>query len=213
MENLPPAKIFIAFSHKDKTYKEELKKHFATLLKNKKATIWDDSQVGAGEMWNETIEQNLRDSDIVLLLLSSDALFSENFEKEVHLALELHHAGKSVMIPVLLRACDWRDFADFSRIEVLPEKGLEVEDWPKKDQAYLNIVGGIKKVIAKIEAEKAKKWLENSENPADLESNAEKLARQKAERYEKIKLEKALESANFKLGIIKETRRIQKLKK
>jgi TIR domain len=210
MENLPPAKIFIAFSHKDKTYKEELKRHFATILKNKKATIWDDSQIGAGEFWNETIEQHLHDSDIILLLLSSDALFSENFEKEVNLALELHRAEKLVAIPILLRACDWRDFADFSRIEVLPEKALEVDDWPKKDQAYLNIVQGVKKVISSIEAEKARKLDENAENSQNIESKADEIARKKAERHEKIKLQKALESANFKLKVIKESRRIFK---
>ncbi len=143
--------VFIAYSHFDLSYKDELKKFLRPLLREERITLWDDFDIEAGEDWNAKIKERLYGADLVLLLVSADSLASEYFySKEVKVSLERHARGETKVVPVILRHCDWTA-TPLGDLEVLPEKGRPVVDWPTRDQAFLDVVSGLRKVVAGLE--------------------------------------------------------------
>ena len=96
-------RIFIAYSHKDRAFLDELRVHAAPLTRNQRLQIWFDGEIRPGEVWDSSIKENLHAARIILLLLSAHALNSDYFyEKEVGEALERHADGRARVVPVLL---------------------------------------------------------------------------------------------------------------
>ena len=69
--------IFIAYSHEDEHYKEEIVKHLSVLEKNEVINSWHDRKILPGKEWNKAINEKLESAEIILLLISSDFLFSD----------------------------------------------------------------------------------------------------------------------------------------
>ena len=71
--------------------------------------------------WDKIIKQELLDSDIILLLISSDFLASNYcYDIEIKKAIERHEKGEAKVIPIIVRPCDWKDLP-FSKIQGLPK--------------------------------------------------------------------------------------------
>ena len=71
----------------------------------------------------------------------------------MRLAIANHKLGKAVVIPIILRFCHWEG-TPIEELQVLPNDGRPINDWPDKDRAYLDIVTGIKKVIDSLNNER-----------------------------------------------------------
>jgi hypothetical protein len=60
-------KVFISYSHDDKKYCDQIKKSLAQLQQcGKSIDVWADHEIKAGEEWDESIEEKLRQADIIL---------------------------------------------------------------------------------------------------------------------------------------------------
>jgi hypothetical protein len=56
----PRPKIFISYSHKDESLKDELVAHFKVLQDAAGLVeVWDDERIGAGQAWKEEIKSPL----------------------------------------------------------------------------------------------------------------------------------------------------------
>ncbi|MEO1259271.1 MAG: COR domain-containing protein [Bacteroidota bacterium] len=148
----PSCHIFISYARKDEKYKNELSKSLSTLVRLKKATLWDDSWIDGGADWEKEIFENLEKADIVLCLISADFIASEFcHEKELKAALKAHSENRKVVIPIRIRECLWDDLP-ISKLEGLPGK------WMKKirdDAAWTEIASGVEKVIKKTQSDKS----------------------------------------------------------
>ena len=144
-----PVKIFIAYSRKDSEMRKALFAHMNALLISKKVEkIWCDEHIEPAAFWEEEIEKELNTANIILLLLSADALNSDYFvHKEMPAALKRHYEGKAEVIPIILRACAWQDLP-IAKIQVLPRSGKAIESHEKPDEALAEIVKEIAKKIA-----------------------------------------------------------------
>ncbi|MGB1205284.1 MAG: SUMF1/EgtB/PvdO family nonheme iron enzyme [Chitinophagales bacterium] len=146
--------IFIAYSMTDKEYIDELRKHLFPLERNNEIKIWYDGEIIAGAVWEEEIEKHLHEADIILLLVSSDSLYSEYFyDKQVIEALERHEEEKTKVIPIVLSPCLWEE-TPLKSLEVLPQEGLPISKWENEDDAYFNVVKGISKSVRQINAKR-----------------------------------------------------------
>lgn len=136
--------IFIAYSRKDEEYLNRLRTALKPMdRRNADVTIWFDGKIEPGEEWDKTIKTHIRKADIILLLVSIDALASDYFyNDEMKAALVRHEAKESIVIPIILRACDWKD--ELGHLQALPKNGLPVTAWTHQDDAYTDIVHGIK---------------------------------------------------------------------
>jgi len=143
--------VFIAYSHNDLHHKDELKKFLRPLLREGRISMWDDFDIEAGQDWDAKIKERLYGADLVLLLVSADSLASDYFYgKEVKVSLECHARGETVVVPVILRHCDWTE-TPLGALEALPEKGRPVVDWPTRDQALQDVVSRLRRVVEGIE--------------------------------------------------------------
>src|SRR3982750_501461 len=102
-------KLFFSYSHKDEALRNELETHLSPLQRQGVIESWHDRRITAGKEFDSEISRNLEDSQIILLLISSDFIASNYcYEEEMKLALELHKSGRARVIPVILRPCDWQ---------------------------------------------------------------------------------------------------------
>lgn len=142
-----PVEIFISYSHRDEDFKDELEAHLSILRRQKKIEFWHDRAIEAGSDWNADIKSHLESANIILLLVSPRFLASEYFfEKEIQRSLERHVEGLTTVIPIILKPCDWQG-TPFSKLSALPKDGKPVTKWDDRDEAFLNVIQSLRKVI------------------------------------------------------------------
>lgn len=140
-------KVFISYSHKDESFKEELVEHLSSLKRNNIIDLWHDRCITAGAEWKNEIDSNLADSNIILFLVSSSFLASDYcMNKEAKQAMEQHDNQQSILIPIILRAVDWHE-EEISRFQALPKDAKPINSHNNKDEAWLDVVNGIKKTL------------------------------------------------------------------
>ncbi|MBK8565738.1 MAG: TIR domain-containing protein [Saprospiraceae bacterium] len=198
-----PFKIFIAYSRQDANLLEELRKHLRPLERTGKVKIWYDGRIEPGAVWEQAIKDNLHDADIILLLVSADAINSDYFyEKEMSDALARHHAGEARVVPLIVRSCLWQA-TPLKVLQALPKDGRPVTNWPDRDDAYSDAIGSLwsmlenqerqrQAVQERIEAEfqlaeeQARQWQEAERKATEEASRRQKEQEAAAERQRQL---------------------------
>ncbi|MEM6454189.1 MAG: SUMF1/EgtB/PvdO family nonheme iron enzyme [Acidobacteriota bacterium] len=146
-------RIFISYSHKDTTHREQLETHLAPLRRRHDLIAWSDQRIEPGERWDRAIAENLDAAHIILLLISADFLASEYcYDKEMQRALAREAAGKAIVLPIIVRPCYWED-SEFAALQALPDKGQPIVTWAHADEAYTRVVRGIGRAIQRHRAQ------------------------------------------------------------
>ncbi|MCP4990310.1 MAG: toll/interleukin-1 receptor domain-containing protein [Colwellia sp.] len=136
-------KLFYSYSHKDETYREKLETHLSILRRSGYISEWHDRRISAGNDWEEDIDYNLEDSDLILLLVSSNFLASDYcYDTETIRALEKHESGEAVVIPIILSPCLWLE-SKLKKLQSLPRDNKAVSIFPNEDVAWLEVAEGI----------------------------------------------------------------------
>ena len=145
-----PIEVFYSYSHEDEELKKRLETHLALLTNRGIIKGWHDRLINPGTEWEGQINQYLESAHIILLLISPDFLASKYcYAKEMKRAIERHEAGEATVIPIILRAVDWKD-APFSHLQALPKNARAVTSWPNQDEAFADIAQGIRKVAEEL---------------------------------------------------------------
>ena len=140
---LPKVKLFYSYSHKDEAYREKLETHLSILRRNKYISEWHDRRIAVGNEWEEDINYNLEEADIILLLVSSNFLASDYcYDTETIRAIEKHQANESVVIPIIISPCLWQE-SEFSKLKSLPKDGKAISTFNNEDEAWLQVAEGI----------------------------------------------------------------------
>jgi hypothetical protein len=140
--------VFFSYAHEDEVLRDELAKHLRLLERQQVIKSWYDRKITAGSEWRNAIDEHLESADIILLLISSDFLDSDYcYDIELKRALERHESNEARVIPIILRSVAWRD-APFSWLTALPTDGKPVKSWNDPDEAFTDVVEGIKWAIA-----------------------------------------------------------------
>jgi hypothetical protein len=132
--------------------RKKLEKHLISLQRQGFIAGWHDRLINAGTQWEHEIDAHLNEAHIILLLISGSFLASTYcYSIEMKRALERHEAGEARVIPVILRPVYWQD-TPFSRLQVLPtnSKPIASSHWRNQDEAFTNVVEGIKKVVTEL---------------------------------------------------------------
>lgn len=143
-------KLFFSYSHKDEKLRDELEKHLSILKRKGVISTWHDRKIDAGSILDKEIDENLKDSNIILLLISADFLSSDYcYDIEMNEAVKMHENNQAVVVPVILRSCDWT-FAPFSKLMALPTDGKSITTWSDIDSAFMNVAKGIRNIATKL---------------------------------------------------------------
>ena len=147
-----PLGVFISYSHKDENLKEELEVHLSTLKRQGKIKPWQDRSIEAGTEWDTTIKAELEAAQIILLLITPRFMASDYINDiELTRAMERHKAGTARVIPIILKPVDLKDTA-LSQLQALPKDAKPVTRWDDQDEAFLNVVQGIRRVVETLHA-------------------------------------------------------------
>jgi hypothetical protein len=144
--------VFFSYAHEDEPLRDQMANHLANLQHQGVIEKWHDRKIPPGNEWGGQIETRLNTADIILLLISADFMASDYcYTIEMQRAVERHDRGEACVIPVILRPCDWKG-APFSKLQALPKDALPVTRWQDRDEAFVNIVEGIRVAIGEIKA-------------------------------------------------------------
>ena len=143
---MPAIEVFFSYSHKDDNLREELEKHLKVLQRQGAIKAWNDRRISAGSEWEKQIHLNLQRAQIILLLVSADFIASDYcLNIEVTQAMKRHKSGNAVVVPVILRPCDWESMP-FGKLQAVPKDARPVTSWENRDEAFANITAKIRKI-------------------------------------------------------------------
>ncbi len=147
LETFTQAKaVFFSYSHKDEWLRDELETHLKLLQRQGIISTWHDRKILPGVEWGDEIDSHLERAKIILLLVSADFLASDYcWDKEVRRAVERHEAGEATVIPIRLRACDWKG-TPFEKIQGLPKDLMPVNASKDRDAVWAGIATSIRAV-------------------------------------------------------------------
>lgn len=149
-----PITIFYSYARTDERLRKQLEKHLSLLRQQGIVTEWHDRQVVPGSNWAQEIDHRLSTATIILLLVSPDFLASEYcYSVEMQRALDRHQAGNACVVPILLRPVDLAH-APFAMLQCLPSDGKAVTLWRNRDEAFRDVVEGIRKAIELLQTSK-----------------------------------------------------------
>jgi len=140
-------KLFVSYSRRDAEYLNEFKVHLAGLKRNKKIEVWTDQEIVPSDKWKQKLKQELETADIMVFLLSPDFIASDFiYEEEVMKAIERRNKGEVVILPIIIRPCDFSS-TPLTDFQALPRNAEPISTWENKDEAWMNVVDGLKRTI------------------------------------------------------------------
>jgi internalin A len=145
-------RLFYSYCHRDDRYRRELCNHLSLLRRENLIDEWYDGEIGAGRQIDDEIRKNLACSDVIVLMISADFLASDYiWQNELNEALERHKRNEARVLPVIVRPVEdhWQTTV-FGRLKALPKDGKPVTRWRSRDQAWANVVNGIRQAIMEV---------------------------------------------------------------
>jgi len=178
-------KLCISYSHLDEEHIEEFIKHITPLKNNGLIEDWYDRKIIAGQDFQDDIDKNMKNADIILLFISANFLSSNACMKEKGNALKLKKNTGIAVVSIILSACGWKDDKELSSLLALPTDGIPITDFTDSNNAWNNVYNGLKEVIEK---EIKIKQLKITEQFSSFLQNTELLAKAHSQK-EKVLLE------------------------
>ena len=137
--------VFISYSSKDGSLKDQLLKHIA-VLEHENICCSHDRDIDAGLNWESQVDNLLQNADIILFLVSPNFVASPFCsDVEVRAALARHARAQATVVPVILKPVDCRPLP-FGKLNALPSKGIPVTKFRNRDEAFREITIGIRKL-------------------------------------------------------------------
>ena len=145
-------KLFFSYSHRDEQLRDQLEVQLAMLKRQGVIETWHDRRITAGEDLDHAISGHVEEDDVILLLVSPDFLASDYcYDVEMTRALERGRTGEAVVIPVILRPCDWHH-APFGKLRASPTDGRPVTMWANHDEPMLEVARDVRAAVERLVA-------------------------------------------------------------
>jgi len=163
-----PKSIFISYSHDDLEYRKKLQQYLRNMERENLISIWQDGLIEPGTIWDTEIKNNLNNADIIIFLISQ-SLISSTYSNEVELRTSLSNLThkKSLILPVLIKNCDYKNWKAFpteiteelvqnetsiSNFQFLPnsteeQRLLPINKWVFQEDAWVQIIDKIRSVL------------------------------------------------------------------
>ncbi|WP_049949579.1 SUMF1/EgtB/PvdO family nonheme iron enzyme [Sorangium cellulosum] len=146
---LKPIDVFISYARRDESALRELVAHLALLQRQGVLRAWHDREIDAGAHWEAEVREHLEAAQLILLLVSADFIASPScWDVEMERAMARHAAGSARVIPILLRACDWKG-APFGHLSALPDSERPIQGRADRDEAWTDVALAIRAALDK----------------------------------------------------------------
>ena len=121
----------------------------AALRRQELVITWTDREIPAGGIIDREVDQHLDEAELYLLLVSPAFIDSRYcYEREFSRALKRQRAGKAIIVPIILRDCDW-NLPELRQFKALPDDGRAVtgRTWHNTDEAFANVAAGLRQLV------------------------------------------------------------------
>src|SRR6266496_5254627 len=118
----------------DEAYLDNFETHMSFLARSDQISIWSERDIPAGANPKQEIERHLKESDIVLLLVSPEFLESHHWQM-----IEAKANKISSQIPILIRDSEWEQ-SPIGKLQPLPRNRRPIKEWRDRDKAYVHVV-------------------------------------------------------------------------
>jgi len=142
-----PINIFISYAHADAPLLDEFKKFLVPYERKKTITVWTDRDINPGQTWDSWIKLKLKQSEIVLFLVSQDFLASSYInDVEIREAID---NSRLISIPIILRPILMSQLV-LNYLQVVPTGAQPVIKWNPRDEAWVDVIRSLEKVFAQL---------------------------------------------------------------
>jgi TIR domain len=145
--------IFCCYAREDQDLMKNLRKHLKPLERRNLIRVWSDTDIDAGDTWEEEIKKHLDTAHIILLLISPDFMASDYcYSTEMEQAMQRHAQKEARVIPIILRPTAWKG-APFDKLQVLPSNAKPVTDrrsWQDADEALNDVIQHIDPIVIEL---------------------------------------------------------------
>jgi len=142
-------RIFYSYSRANSEFRAQADKVLSQFKWDVDVRAWYDGEIPAGKEWEDQIFRHIDAADIILLFITTEFLLSEYcMNVEMPRALKLHEQGQATVIPILVESTEssWYDLP-ISKLQVLPNNGVPIAEWPDQDKALRGVIQGIVNII------------------------------------------------------------------
>jgi hypothetical protein len=91
-------KIFLSYSRADSIYIEKLTEALIAAGQD----VWIDKKIRSGQTWDQTVEQSIKNCDVLVVVMSKTSMASDNVMDEVSFAIGLN----KTIAPILIEDCE-----------------------------------------------------------------------------------------------------------
>jgi formylglycine-generating enzyme len=143
-----PVRVFVAYAHEDVAHRDRLVKIMVPWERQGLIKIWADHKLSGGDVWDKKIKEELERADLILILMSVDAIASEYIHGvELHKALERHLQGTVRVVPVIVRICAWKEETWLGQVQAIPRSGAPIAEHSSSDRAWDEVRQQLKEVV------------------------------------------------------------------
>jgi hypothetical protein len=159
--------VFFSYSHEDEDFRDALEIHLSALKRQGIIGTWHDRRIGAGNEFENQIDEHLESDEIILLLVSPYFIASNYcYDIEMKKAMERHEKNDARVIPVIVHPCDWHG-TPFGKLLATPTDGKPISKFPNPHEAYLEVTMSVRKAAEDMQKSQSQTEFELS----DLENN------------------------------------------
>ena len=140
--------VFVSFSPSDKSYLEDIKKHFKPF--KDKINFGGNDQVLPGQNWKEEIEEAISKTKVIILLLSADFLASDFIiSNELPSLLKAAENDGARILTVILRPCLYDIIDELEDYKKMNPGNVPIlsMDMMEREELYVNLVRQTKRIL------------------------------------------------------------------
>ncbi|MBO0932539.1 TIR domain-containing protein [Fibrella aquatilis] len=140
-----PKKLFISYSSKNADFIKRFVTHLEILKSNGIIDPWYDRMIESGSKWDDSIRNEMRNSDVIIFLLSPDFLATEYIMKtEIPLAIQQLQSETAKFFFIELQPCGWKrtDMANYQQTDdpTQAEKNIISIGTPNNDKEWNRVI-------------------------------------------------------------------------
>ncbi len=133
---------FISYSHDDAPYFKEFSYGLKKVIQNTEHfewSVWDDSNIHVGTFWDDEIQNNIKNCNIAILLVSVGFMASKYIKEKEFQEFNKRYAEKGILIvPIVFKPCDFNRWEDLSKLQFFKPDGKnygksEIENFTYSD--------------------------------------------------------------------------------
>jgi len=143
-------KVFISYSHQDKTWFDKVMTHLKPLVRGGQLDIWEDTQIKAGQDWQAKINQALEVTKVGLLIISPNFFASDYIiSHELPILLDAAKKEGAVILSLIVSASLFQDTPELYKYQALnsPSKPLDKMNKSNQNSELVKVTQTIKHIL------------------------------------------------------------------